>query len=52
MPLAYCVSLSFKYPGGRIWSAAGVLFWMTRVDYWVLVIILLNPVNESVIVSK
>lgn len=46
-PLAYWVSLSLRYPGGRIWRAGGVLFWMTRVDYWVLVIILLNPVNES-----
>jgi len=46
-PFAYWVSLSLRYPGGRIWRAGGVLFWMTRVDYWVLVIILLNPVNAS-----
>ena len=51
MPLVYWDNFNFKYPGGKIWRAGGVLFWITNVDSCVFVIIRLNPVKFSVIVS-
>ena len=39
-------------PGGKMCKAGGVLFWMTKADYWVFVINLVKPVKSYRIVSR
>jgi len=51
-PLTSPLSLSLINPGGSTWIDEGYLFWITITESTSLVMILLNPVKFSTIVSR